>query len=207
MGRSPSLKTGAARRPARWTVDRQAEQGRREHDRRKWHAQEVDADERGQGDGCVRGSAQRPSADLEDRGQDDRHDDGLEASEKPRDSRDRSEGGIDVGQAKQDENGGEHEQNPRGQSARRSVEQPADVDGELLRLGTRKQHAEVQGVKELLLGDPSALLDEIAMHHRDLTRRAPEVHEAKESPIAQGLGTRRPLPGHFRLRREAGAPP
>jgi len=49
------------------------------------------------------------------------------------------------------------------------VHQPADIGRKLLRFGTGEQHAIVEGVEEPVLTDPPLLLDEDAVHHRDLT--------------------------------------
>ena len=56
----------------------------------------------------------------------------------------------------------------------RAVHQPADVDGELLRLGAGQQHAVVERVQEPLLADPAAPLDQLAVHDRDLACRPAE---------------------------------
>ena len=47
------------------------------------------------------------------------------------------------------------------QPAAGPVHQPADIDGKLLRLGTRQQGAVVQRLQESVLADPLLLLDEM----------------------------------------------
>ena len=68
-----------------------------------------------------------------------------------------------------------------------SVHEPADVDGELLRLGAGQQHAVVERVQEALLADPAAPLDQLAVHDGDLSRRAAEGDEAELDPEAERL--------------------
>jgi hypothetical protein len=46
---------------------------------------------------------------------------------------------------------------------------------ELLRLGARQEHAIVERVEETLFPDPLLLVDQDAMHHRNLSRRAAEA--------------------------------
>jgi hypothetical protein len=49
-----------------------------------------------------------------------------------------------------------------------SVEQAPDLDRRLLCLGDGQQWAVGQGVQEPSLSDPALLIDEGALHHRDL---------------------------------------
>ena len=62
------------------------------------------------------------------------------------------------------------------------MHQPADIDGELLRLGAGQQGAVVQRLQEALLADPLLLLDDDAMHHRDLAGRAAEGERGDARP-------------------------
>ena len=64
---------------------------------------------------------------------------------------------------------------PGDDAAPRAVHQPADVDGELLRLGAGQQHAVVERVQEALLAEPAPALDQLAVHDRDLPGRAAET--------------------------------
>ena len=56
-----------------------------------------------------------------------------------------------------------------------AVHQPADIDRQLLRLWSRQQHAIVQRVQKSPLADPFLLIDQNAMHHRDLPGRPAET--------------------------------
>ena len=67
------------------------------------------------------------------------------------------------------------------------MQEPADVDRELLRLGPRQQHAVGQRVEEALLAHPALLLDQDAVHHGDLAGRASEAVEGDARPGAERL--------------------
>ena len=58
------------------------------------------------------------------------------------------------------------------------MHEPADIGGELLRLGAGQQHAVVQRVQEPVLADPALLLDEDAVHDRDLAGRSAEAESS-----------------------------
>jgi len=62
------------------------------------------------------------------------------------------------------------------------MEQPPDVDGQLVRFRTRQQHAVVEGMEESGLANPSLLLDEDAMHDRDLPCRATKAQQRNAYP-------------------------
>ena len=82
---------------------------------------------------------------------------------------------------------GSTKQSPGRESATGAVQQPADVDGKLLGLGTGQQHAVVQGVEEAVLADPALLLDQDAVHHRDLAGRSAKTQQRDARPAAQGF--------------------
>ena len=67
-------------------------------------------------------------------------------------------------------------------AARGPVQQPADIGGELLRLGAGQQHAVVERVQEPVLADPALLLDQDAVHDRDLPGRAAEGERGDAQP-------------------------
>src|SRR5437899_9818046 len=77
---------------------------------------------------------------------------------------------------------------------------PRDVDGQLGRLRTRQEHGEIEGAQEEWLGDPALLVDELAVHDRDLPGRTAEVDEAKLEPETERLGETDALPPIFRAR-------
>jgi hypothetical protein len=74
------------------------------------------------------------------------------------------------------------------------VEQPTDVDGQLMSLRTREQGTEGQGVKEPGLVDPASPLDQLLAHQGYLAGRAAEVDEPEEGPEPHGLGEARADP-------------
>jgi len=94
----------------------------------------------------------------------------------------------------------DHGQHPRegerarslhcGDAAPRLVQQPADVDGQLLRLGSGEQHAERERVQEPSLADPSFALDELLVHERDLPAGPAEVDEPQLHPEPEGFAER-----------------
>ena len=104
----------------------------------------------------------------------DREHGGLEAEEQGRDDADLAEQGVDDAERHDGDDAGQDEQHAGDDAAERAVHEPADVGGELLRLGARQEHAVVQRVQEAVLADPALLLDEDAVHDRDLAGRAAE---------------------------------
>src|SRR3546814_3977176 len=78
----------------------------------------------------------------------------------------------------------QHEQRTGDQPAFRLVEQPADIGGELLRLGAGKQHAIVERVEESFLTNPAFFVDQDAVHHRDLPGGAAEAQRCDPRPNA-----------------------
>ena len=77
----------------------------------------------------------------------------------------------------------------------RLMQQPADVDGELLRLGPGQQHAVVEGMQEPVLADPALLLDQDAVHHRDLAGGAAKGERGDPGPDAHRVAERNPVQG------------
>ena len=78
-------------------------------------------------------------------------------------------------QSHHDHRARQDEEPPSHQSAPEAMHPPADVRGELLRLGARDHLAERQRVKELLLRDPPPPIHDLVMHQGDLTGGAPET--------------------------------
>ena len=129
--------------------------------------------------------AQRAPADAHHRLDDDGEHGGFQAEEQRLDIADIAEGGIDVAQAHDGDDAGQDEEAARHQPARSSVHQPADIGRKLLRLGARQQHAVVQCMQETALGDPVLLLDQDAMHHRDLARGPAKAQAGDPEPDAK----------------------
>ena len=62
------------------------------------------------------------------------------------------------------------------------MQEPADIGRKLLRFRTREEHAVIQRVEEAAFGYPVLLLDENAMHHRDLPSRSAEAENGDTHP-------------------------
>src|SRR5262249_19042663 len=68
-----------------------------------------------------------------------------------------------------------------------AVHQPSEIGGELLRLRSRQQHAEIERMQEPRLIDPLLLIDNHAMHEGDLPGRSAEIDAADLQPDHKGL--------------------
>ena len=99
-----------------------------------------------------------------------------------------AEGGVEPAQRHDRDDAGQDEQPAGDEAAARAVQQPADIGGELLRLRAGQQHAVVERVQEAALGDPALLLDQDAVHDRDLAGRPAEAQERDAQPDAERLG-------------------
>ncbi len=132
-------------------------------------------------------TAQRAPRDPQQGLDDDHEDRGLDADEGRLDDRDLAEIGVGDAQAEHDEGARQHEEKAGGKPAERAVQPPADIGGELHGLGPRQQHAEIQRMQEAVLGDPAPLLDEHAVHQRDLAGRSAEGQHADLRPDGEGL--------------------
>jgi len=98
--------------------------------------------------------------------------------------------GVDHAEGHDGDRAGQHEQGARDQAALGLVKQPADVDGELLRLRAWQQHAVVQRMQEPVLADPALFLDENAVHDCDLSGRAAERKRRHARPDTHGFRKR-----------------
>lgn len=94
---------------------------------------------------------------------------------------------VERGEPQERDHPGQHEQSARDQAAAHSVEQPADVDRELLCLGAWEQGAVRKGVQESLLADPALLVDQDALHDRDLAGRTTEGLQRDGEPDLGGV--------------------
>jgi hypothetical protein len=117
----------------------------------------------------------------------DRYHHGLYAVQEARDRRHVGVGHRQVREQPQNEDGGDHEEGAGHDTAQSPVQPPPYVGGDLLRLGTGQEHAEVQRPQILLLGDPALLLDQLLVHDGDLAGGTAEVDEAELHPEPEGL--------------------
>src|SRR6266540_6758388 len=67
------------------------------------------------------------------------------------------------------------------------MQEPADVDRELLRLGPGEKHAVAQSVKKAPLGDPAPPVHQVPLHDCDLADGSAEADEAEPQPVPKGL--------------------
>ena len=169
------------------------------HDPREGHVKDGDGHETGDGDRPqqrhLARAAQRAAADSPHGLQHDGRDGGLDAVEHAGHPAHVAERHVDPAQRDEDEQRGQHEQPARHDAARGAVHQPADVGGQLLRLGPGQQHAVVERVQEAPLGNPALLLDQLAVHDRDLAGGPAEADEAQPEPEPEGLAQRHVMRG------------
>ena len=98
----------------------------------------------------------------------------LDADEQRRDGRRLAEGAVEHRQRQHEHRARQDEQQAGGEPALDAVQPPAGIGRELHRLGAGQQHAEAERGQETALVEPALLIDEHAMHERDLRRRAAE---------------------------------
>ena len=98
--------------------------------------------------------------------------------------------GIDVAERHDGDDAGHHEQAAGHDAAERAMHQPADIGRKLLRLGAGQQHAIVERVQETALRNPALLLDQDAVHHRDLAGGTAEAQHRDAKPDPERLAQR-----------------
>lgn len=164
-----------------------ARRGRDDHGER--HREYGEREERRHRQSGERRVAQRPTPDTENGvGHDGQHrgcQAGEEGSEQERVT------GRDVGrrQRQQGHHAGQDEQCARHQTTAHTVDEPADVDGQLLGFGAGQQRAVREGVEESALTDPALLVNEDALHDPDLSGGAPEGLQRDGEPDSRAGGT------------------
>jgi len=159
-------------------------------DQRKRHVEDEDRYERG---GCDRnhypvleGPASNPKHSLDD----NREHCALQPKEHTLDCGHVTEQNVDVAQPQDRDKAGQDEEQARDHSAFGLVEQPADVDGQLVGLWTRQEHAVVQGVQETMFSHPTLLIDNDAVHKGDLTCGTTEAKRRDTRPDFYSFGER-----------------
>ena len=165
-----------------------ADDRRGQDDQGKGNSEKEDADKGAGGqrdqDAVLQGPPADPHHGLQHHGQHRR----LQAEEKGGDKRRITDQGIDDAQAHDRDEPGQDEQQARRQSALQPVHQPADVDRQLLGLGAGQQHAVVERVQKTPLADPAFLVDQDAVHDRDLPGGPAETQRRDPGPGADGCG-------------------
>ena len=155
---------------------------------------EMDGDEGGGGDEPEGKGVEGFAADAERGGEDEGDDGGGEAGEGSGDPPEVLTGHVEPAEEEEEEGGGEDEEGTGGDAAFSAVETPAEVGGELLGLRAGEEHAEVEGVEEVVVGDPASAFDEFAVHEGDLAGGAAEAETAEPEPPFEGGAER----GHGR---------
>ena len=163
--------------------------GTRDHER-KWreladHQDEGDAREQ-----PVQRLLECAARDPHDRLDDQRDRRRLQAEDCGRHERHVAVQRVEEGQGEQQENRRHQEAEPRDDAARDAVQAPAEPDRELQRLGARQQDHEVERIQVGALVDPAPLLDELAMHDRDLRDRPAEGNQPQPEPVPERLAAR-----------------
>jgi hypothetical protein len=161
-----------------------------QHDQRERHAAEEDRGKSKDGERDHRAAFERATADPVHRMQHDRQHRRLQPEEQGGDDRDLAERGVDPAQHHDRDDAGHDEQPAGGNCAGPAVHQPADIGRQLLGLGPGEQHAVAQRVQKPALADPFLLVDDDAVHDRDLPGRAAERHRRDAQPHAQRLAER-----------------
>src|SRR5262245_38223487 len=123
----------------------------------------------------------------------DREHSRLEAEEQRHDDRDIAPGGVDVAQHHDGDDAGNDKKPAGDDAAKRAMHQPADIGRELLCLRARQQHAIVESMQEPLFRDPALLLDQNAMHDRDLPSGTAEAQRRDAKPGPERLAQRDPV--------------
>jgi hypothetical protein len=161
--------------------------GGSDHDQWEGNGEEVERDEGQDREGHQDKVVERSLADSQDRLDHDGYDHGLHPVEQTVDRWHVGVGYRQVREQEQDEDRRYYEEGAGHDATKRPVQPPANVGGDLLRLGTGQEHAEVQRPEVLLLGDPALLLDKLPVHDRDLPGRTPEVDEPQLYPEPERL--------------------
>ena len=97
---------------------------------------------------------------------------------------------VEGGQHQQGQHTRQHEQDSGDQAPDHPVQQPSDVDRQLLGLGPGQQGAEGKRVEKSLLPDPALLIDQRVLHHRDLPSGAAEGLQGDREPGTRCLTER-----------------
>jgi hypothetical protein len=88
--------------------------------------------------------------------------------------RDAAERCVEVAQSHDRDDAGQNKEPAGDDGPRPAVHQPADIDRQLVRLGSGQQHAVAKRVQKPRFADPFLLIDDDAVHDRDLPGRAAE---------------------------------
>jgi hypothetical protein len=125
-------------------------------------------------------------SDSNDRLENDGDNGGLEAEEQSGDRCGVPDKHVEPGQRHDGERARQNEQCAPRSARLGAMQEPADIDCELLCFRAWKQHAEVERMEETLLPDPLFLVDQDAVHHRDLPGRAAKAQRRDAGKTCEG---------------------
>jgi hypothetical protein len=157
---------------------------------RKRDVQKEKRHERGNREQVQQSMFQRSAPDAQHGVQDDSHHHRLHAVEEAANDRHVGVGDRQPAQEQQHEDRRDDEERAGHDPTGDAVHAPGDVDRQLGCLRPRQQHREIQCPQEHRLADPALLVDELAVHDRDLAGRSAEIDEAELEPEAERLAKR-----------------
>ena len=169
---------------------RPAQCGGRQHHRGEGQVEQEQREEgrrrHGPGQRTAQGAPAHPQQRL-----DHQHQHGaFETEEQRRHQRHLAQRRVDRRERQHHRGARQDEEQPGRHAAAHAMHEPAEIGGELHRLRARQQHAEVERVQEPRLADPAAAVHHLAVHQRDLRRRAAEGEAADPGPDPQRLALR-----------------
>src|ERR1700730_4780558 len=112
--------------------------------------------------------SERFAPDANNRDGDNGHNGRLQSVEDRGDRRDIAERGVNITQRPKNKDRRNDKKRSGNDAAPGSVQEPANINRELLRFGAGKQHAKIERMKETRLADPLLFLDQLRLHDRDL---------------------------------------
>ena len=160
----------------------EADERRCQHDEREGDGEKEQRDESHSGDHDGKPRLQGAAADAQHGLDDDGEHGRLETEKQAGDKAHIAPDDVDPAERHEGDDARHDEQNAGGQAAARLVHEPADIDGELLRLRPRQKMAVVQRVQKARFGNPAPFLDDDAMHDRDLAGRPAEAEQGDAQP-------------------------
>ncbi len=172
------------------TIDRhspqQGGQRRPKDDERKRHPEHKTGEKSRRGDHDEASMPQNPAGKTPERRHHDGQDGRLDAKEDRGHRHRLLVADIQHAERQHDQRPGQDKQHTGDDTTPHPVQQPSEIDGELLRLRTRKQHAEIQRMQETPFADPFQLLNQQAVHYRDLPGRPTKTEQADFQPDKKG---------------------
>ena len=187
-------------------IRRKADESRGQHDEREGDGEKEQRDESHRRDHDRKPRFERAAADTQHGFDDDGEHRRLEAEEQAGDEAHIAPDDVDPAERHQGDDARHDEQHAGDNAAARLVHQPADIDGELLRLGPRQKMAVVQRMQKARFGNPAPFFDDDAMHDRDLSGRAAEAEQGDAQPDLERFAEADAMRRHGLVRRISAQP-